>query len=95
MNSYKRTYIKNVTPLENYILQLDYWNGSRLLLNLYPKLSSIRYRPLKKLEVWNSATTNGIFVRFGNHEFSHDELLALAEEQPKVETSWWMEEWSE
>ena len=29
--------------------------------------------------VWNSAMTNGIFVRFDNVELSHDEILSMAE----------------
>ena len=28
--------------------------------------------------VWNSAVTNGIFIRFGNVELSHDEVLTMA-----------------
>ena len=31
--------------------------------------------------VWSSAVTNGIFVRFGNVELSHDELLSMAEQE--------------
>ena len=31
--------------------------------------------------VWNSAVTNGIFVRFGDVELSHDEILAMAEQE--------------
>lgn len=76
----RRKYIRAATPLENYILQIDYWNGSKLLLDLSQKLDSIRFRPMKDPDTWNSATTNGVFVRFANTEFSHDELLAMAEE---------------
>ena len=32
-------------------------------------------------QVWNSAVTNGIFVRFGNAELSHDEILCMAEQE--------------
>ena len=31
--------------------------------------------------MWNSAVTNGIFVRFGNVELSHDEILSMAERE--------------
>ena len=31
--------------------------------------------------VWNSAVTNGIFVRFGDVELSHDEILSMAEQE--------------
>ena len=32
-------------------------------------------------KVWNSAVTNGIFVRFGDVELSHDEILSMAERE--------------
>ena len=50
-------------------------SGSRLLLDMKPHLDKIRFRPLADPQVWNSAVTNGIFVRFGNVELSHDEIL--------------------
>ena len=46
-----------------------------------PYFDKIRVLPLADPEVWNSAVTNGIFVRFGNVEISHDELLAMAERE--------------
>ena len=75
-----RKYISAVKPLDNYILQVDFVSGSRLLLDMKPYLDKIRFRPLTDPQVWNSAVTNGIFIRFGNVELSHDELLAMAEE---------------
>ena len=50
-----------------------------------PYFDKIRVLPLADPEVWNSAVTNGIFVRFGNVEFSHDELLAMAEREHPTE----------
>ena len=75
----QRRYIKAVKPLANYVLQVDYVSGSRMLLDLSRRLNTMRLRPLKQPEVWNSAGTNGIFVRFGRVELSHDEILELAE----------------
>ena len=46
-----------------------------------PYLDKIRFRPLADPQVWNSAVTNGIFVRFGNVELSHDEILSMAEQE--------------
>ena len=43
-------------------------------------LDKLRFRPLANPEVWNSAVTNGIFIRFGNVELSHDEILSMAEQ---------------
>ena len=44
------------------------------------QLLALRFRPLANPEVWNSAVTNGIFIRFGNVELSHDEILSMAEQ---------------
>ena len=79
-----RKYISAVKPLDNYILQVDFVSGSRLLLDMKPYLDKIRFRPLADARVWNSAVTNGIFVRFGDVELSHDELLSMAEQEHRV-----------
>ncbi len=75
-----RKYISAVKPLDNYILQVDFVSGSRLLLDMKPYLDKLRFRPLAEAQLWSSAVTNGIFIRFGDVELSHDELLAMAEE---------------
>ena len=75
-----RKYIAAVKPLADHILQVDFISGSRLLLDMKPYLDKLRFRPLAAPEVWRSAVTNGIFVRFNNVELSHDELLSMAEE---------------
>ena len=74
-----RRYITAVKPLSDYVLQIDFVSGSRLLLDMKPHLDKLRFRPITDPSVWNSAVTNGIFVRFGNVELSHDELLTMAE----------------
>ena len=73
-------YIDNVKPLEDYILQVDFTTGSRLLLNMKPYLDKLRFRPLNRPGVWQSAETNGVFVWFDNVELSHDEIMVMAEE---------------
>ena len=75
-----RKYISAVSPLADYVLQVDFVSGSRLLLDMKPYLDKLRFRPLNDPQVWNSAVTNGIFIRFGNVEVSHDELLSMAEQ---------------
>ena len=75
-----RKYISAVTPLPDYILQIDFVSG-RLLLDMKPYLDKLRFHPISDPEIWNSAVTNGIFVRFGNVELSHDELLSMAEHE--------------
>ena len=76
-----RRYLTAVAPLPDHILQVDFVSGARLLLDMKPYLDKIRFLPLNDPAVWNSAVTNGIFVRFGNVEISHDELLAMAERE--------------
>ena len=76
-----RKYISAVKPMDGYVLQVDFVSGSRLLLDMNPYLDKIRFRPLADPNVWNSAVTNGIFVRFGNVELSHDEILSMAEQE--------------
>ena len=77
-----RKYIAAVKPLPAHVLQIDFVSGSRLLLDMKPYLDKLRFRPLIDPQLWNSAVTNGIFVRFGNVELSHDELFAMAEQEP-------------
>ena len=77
----KRKYISAVKAMDGYVLQVDFVSGSRLLLNMKPYLDKIRFRPLADPQVWNSAVTNGIFVRFGNIELSHDEILSMVEQE--------------
>ena len=77
----ERKYILAVRPLDGFILQVDFVSGSRLLLDMKPYLDKIRFRSLADPQVWSSAVTNGIFVRFGNVELSHDEILSMAEQE--------------
>ena len=76
-----RKYITGATPLSDYVLQVDFVSGSRLLLDMKPYLDKFRFRPLADPKTWNSAVTNGIFVRFGSVELSHDEILAMVERE--------------
>ena len=75
-----RKYISAVTPLKGHVLQVDFVTGSRLLLDMKPYLDKMRFCTLSDPQVWNSAVTNGIFIRFGNVELSHDEILSMAEQ---------------
>ena len=76
-----RKYVLAVKAMDEYVLQVDFVSGSRLLLDMKPYIDKIRFRPLADPKVWNSVVTNGIFVRFGNVELSHDELLSMAEQE--------------
>lgn len=37
-------------------------------------------------QVWNSAVTNGVFVRIGDVELSHDEILSMTEQEHKPQS---------
>ena len=76
-----RKYISAVTPLPDYILRVDFVSGSRLLLDMKPYRDKFRFQSIFQPQVWNSAVTNGIFVRFGDVELSHDEILSMAEQE--------------
>ena len=75
-----RRYLTAVTPLPDHVLQVDFVSGSRLLLDMKPYLDKMRFCTLSDPQVWSSAVTNGIFVRFGDVELSHDEILSMAEQ---------------
>ena len=77
----ERKYIIAVKAMDGYVLQVDFVSGSRLLLDMKPYLDKIRFRTLVNPRVGNSAVTNGIFVRFGNVELSHDEILSMAAQE--------------
>ena len=76
-----RKYIEAVQAMSDYVLQVDFVSGSRLLLDMKPYLDKFRFRSLSDPEVWKSAVTNGIFVRFCDVELSHDELFFMAEQE--------------
>ena len=76
-----RKYISSVEALSDHVLQVDFVSGSRLLLDMKPYLDKMRFRPLSNPEVWKSVVTNGIFIRFGDVELSHDEILTMAEQK--------------
>ena len=63
-NYMERRYISEVKPLSQYILQVDFVSGSRLLLDMKSYLDKIRVHSLADLQTWNSVVTNGIFIRF-------------------------------
>ena len=76
-----RRYLTAVTPLPDHVLQVNFVSGSRLLLDMKPYLDKMRFCTLSDPQVWSSAVTNGIFVRFGDVELSHDEILSMAEQE--------------
>ena len=76
-----RKYFEAVRPLGGHVLLGDFVSGSRLLLDMEPYLDKFRFRSHADPQIWNSAVTNVIFVRFCDVELSHDELLSMAEQE--------------
>ena len=60
--------IRQVTPLKDYRLKLEFTSGSLLILNMADIVGSIRYFPLTDVGIFNSVTTDGwtLFFDTGN-----------------------------
>ena len=80
----ERRYLSAVATESDHVLVVDFVSGSRLMLEMRPWFDKIRFRRLTDPKVWNSVTTDGIFVRFGNIELSHDELLSMVEQEHRT-----------
>ena len=70
-----------MSNLTDHVLRSILYPAAALLLDMKPYLDKFRFRSLSDPQVWNSAVTNGIFVRFCDVELSHDELLSMAEQE--------------
>ena len=75
----QRRYISSVTPLDGHVLQIDYVSGSRVMLDMTPLLESIRFRPLKRPEVWAPPRPTAFSCASRQVELAHDEILELLE----------------
>ena len=60
--------IRQVTPLKDYRLKLEFTSGSLLILNMADIVGSLRYFPLTDVGIFNSVTTDGwtLFFDTGN-----------------------------
>lgn len=79
-----RKYIQAVEPLDDHILLIDFTSGSRLLLDHEAVSGSIPLPSARAPGGLEHCRTNGVFVRFGSVELSHDELMAMAEQGPRA-----------
>lgn len=72
--------IKDVIPKEDYRLEVLLENGSSIILNMANRLSNIRFSMLADKKFFQSATTDGDFVRWGYEiEISLNEVFQLAQ----------------
>ena len=76
-----RRYLTAVMPLPDYVLQVDFVSGSRLLLDMKPYLDKTRFCALSDPQVWASPVTTAIFDRFAHVQLSPDEIFTMAEQE--------------
>ncbi len=56
---------KSVTPMEGYRLHIEMSTGNSIILDLSPKLETVRFCPLKDPEIFGSVAIDGDFLVFG------------------------------
>lgn len=72
--------IKNVQPMENYLIKVELNDGKTLILNLAYKLNTIRFQQLKDQELFKSATTDGYCIHWNELiELSTTEIFEISE----------------
>ena len=72
--------IKDVVAKDDYRLEVLLDNGSSVMLNLESRLQTIRFGILSDKELFNTATTDGICIRWGNSiEISLSEVFHLVQ----------------
>ncbi|HWQ62406.1 MAG TPA: hypothetical protein VN521_08860 [Negativicutes bacterium] len=72
--------IRSVTAKDDYRLEAQLDNGSSITLNMKSRLGTVRFGLLADAEFFRRATTDGLFVRWGNMvEISVSELFQLAQ----------------
>ena len=76
------TPIKQVTPMDNGMLKVSFSTENSMILDMKPVFGQARFHPLCDSNIWNSAATDGRFVRWYKHsveivEISWDELVKM------------------
>lgn len=70
--------ITEVVAMEDYCLRVCLENGSSLIWNLGSRLKTVRFGRLMDREFFQTATTDGICIRWGNGiEVSVGEMFQL------------------
>ncbi len=74
--------IKNVMPKENYLLEVQLENGSRVILDFSSRLHTVRFGMLADKDFFQRAVTDGDVVRWDNSiEISASEVFQLAQKE--------------
>lgn len=73
-------HISKIIVREQYQLEVLLDNGTIVILNMAPRLNSIRFMALKNRSFFLSATTDGQYIRWGKEvEISLSEVFHLAQ----------------
>ena len=83
----KKIPISAVWPLQAGVLQIIFGTGSTAIIDLLSKFQTARFCPLREEEVWQSAETDGQFIRWYRVglpvvEIACDELLGMIVGKP-------------
>lgn len=71
-----------VVPREDYLLDVELDDGSRVMLSLKSRLGTVRFGMLSDPDFFNKATTDGSYVRWGNTiEISIKEVFQLHQKE--------------
>jgi hypothetical protein len=74
------SHIQSVAVKEDYKLEALLDNGSSIILNMKPRLGTVRFGMLADPAVFAATTTDGRFIHWGNLvEISLNELFQLAQ----------------
>jgi hypothetical protein len=72
--------IIKVTPMEDYLLEVQLDNGSSVILNLKNRLGTVRFLMIEDIDLFQRASTDGNYIRWGNKvEISVREVFQLAQ----------------
>jgi len=72
--------IIKVTVREHYRLEVLLDNGTIVILNMEPRLNSVRFMALKEQAIFEQAATDGQYIRWGSQvEISLGEVFHLAQ----------------
>lgn len=73
-------HIIKITAREHYRLEVLLDNDTTIILNMVARLNSIRFSALKNQSFFESATTDGKYIRWGKEvEISLSEVFHLAQ----------------
>lgn len=78
--------VTDIAFLENYIIDISFAGGHRVIYNLEPKLKTARFRDLMENDIFYRGKLVGNLIRWtGNIEISLEEILIQVGKTPSFE----------